>query len=33
MVAGEWRVIDGSPVGVDIAQLRAAHGAMAMRFL
>jgi 8-oxoguanine deaminase len=33
MVAGQWRVIDGTPVGVDIAGLRAAHGAMARRFL
>jgi 8-oxoguanine deaminase len=33
MVAGQWRVIDGMPVGIDIAELRAAHGAMARRFL
>ena len=33
MVAGRWRVIDGMPVGVDIAQLRAAHGAAARAFL
>lgn len=33
MVAGQWRVIDAMPVGVDIAELRAAHGAMARRFL
>jgi 8-oxoguanine deaminase len=33
MVAGKWRVIDGMPVGIDIAQLRAAHGAAARAFL
>ena len=26
MVAGEWRVIDGLPLGVDLARLRAEHG-------
>lgn len=33
MVAGRWRVIDGMPVGIDIAALRAAHGEAARRFL
>jgi 8-oxoguanine deaminase len=32
MVKGEWRVEDGMPVGLDIGQLRAAHGAAALRF-
>jgi 8-oxoguanine deaminase len=29
MVAGEWRVIDGWPLGVDVPALREAHGRMA----
>jgi len=33
MVAGEWRVVDGLPVGIDLRQLRAAHGAAAQAFL
>jgi 8-oxoguanine deaminase len=33
MVGGTWRVIDGMPAGIDIAELRAAHGAMAQLFL
>jgi 8-oxoguanine deaminase len=33
MVKGDWRVIDGLPVGVDVARLRAEHGAAAKRFL
>ena len=33
MVGGTWRVIDGMPVGIDVAALRAAHGAAARRFL
>ena len=33
MVAGEWRVIDALPVGVDIARLRREHGAAARAFL
>ena len=33
MVAGEWRVKEGQPVGVDLAALRAAHGAAAMQFV
>jgi 8-oxoguanine deaminase len=33
MVKGDWRVVDGLPVGVDVARLRAEHGAAAKRFL
>ena len=33
MVGGHWRVIDGNPVGVDVAALRAAHGSAARAFL
>jgi 8-oxoguanine deaminase len=33
MIGGQWRVLDGSPVGVDVAALRASHGAAALRFL
>jgi 8-oxoguanine deaminase len=33
MVKGEWRVVDAMPVGVDVARLRAEHGAAARRFL
>ncbi len=32
MVAGAWRVLDGLPVGIDLARLRAEHGAAARRF-
>jgi len=32
MVAGRWRVEDGSPVGVDVARLRHEHGAAAAAF-
>jgi 8-oxoguanine deaminase len=32
MVGGTWRVVDGMPVGVDVARLRAEHGAAARRF-
>ncbi|MCQ8783194.1 8-oxoguanine deaminase [Mangrovibrevibacter kandeliae] len=32
MVKGEWRVIDGTPVGVDLPALREAHGRAARRF-
>ncbi|KQQ88721.1 8-oxoguanine deaminase [Aureimonas sp. Leaf324] len=32
MVAGRWRVVDGQPVGVDLARLRCEHGAAARRF-
>ncbi len=33
MVAGEWKVEDTQPVGVDVAKLRAEHGAVAKAFL
>ena len=33
MIGGRWRVIDGMPVGVDVARLRAQHGDVARRFL
>ncbi len=33
MVAGDWRVEDRMPVGVDVARLRAEHGAAAKAFL
>lgn len=33
MIGGEWRVLDGQPLGVDVARLRAEHGAAAVRFL
>ena len=33
MVAGDWRVVDGAPVGVDVARLRREHGAAARAFL
>jgi 8-oxoguanine deaminase len=33
MVGGKWRVIDGLPEGVDLAQLRHAHGQEASRML
>jgi len=33
MVKGEWRVEDGAPKGVDVARLRAEHGAAAKAFL
>ena len=33
MIAGEWRVIDGVPVGVDVQRLRFEHGEVAKRFL
>ncbi|WP_293854605.1 8-oxoguanine deaminase [uncultured Alsobacter sp.] len=32
MVAGRWRVQDGLPLGLDIAELRRLHGAAAKRF-
>jgi 8-oxoguanine deaminase len=32
MVAGHWRVLDGIPVGLDIAGLRRLHGEAARRF-
>ncbi len=33
MVAGDWRVVDGEPVGIDVARLRREHGAAARAFL
>ena len=33
MIAGNWKVEDGMPVGVDVERLRAEHGAAAKRFL
>ena len=33
MVAGDWRVEDGLPVGIDLARLRFEHGAAAKAFL
>ena len=32
MVAGEWRLVDGEPVGLDVAQLIAEHSAAARDF-
>ncbi|MFO1038993.1 MAG: 8-oxoguanine deaminase [Geminicoccaceae bacterium] len=31
MVGGTWRVVDGQPLGIDLAKLRAEHGAAARR--
>ena len=33
MVAGNWRVVDGEPVGIDLRQLRHEHGTLAKMFL
>lgn len=33
MIGGQWKVIDGNPVGVDVTKLRAAHGQAAKAFL
>jgi 8-oxoguanine deaminase len=33
MIGGEWRVVDGMPLGIDIHQLRAQHGRAAEAFL
>ena len=33
MIAGEWRLVDGAPVGIDLARLRAEHGKAATAFL
>ncbi|SON57494.1 8-oxoguanine deaminase [Hartmannibacter diazotrophicus] len=33
MVAGQWRVTDGAPLGVDVARLRYEHGEAAKKFL
>ena len=32
MVAGEWRVVDGMPVGLDLGRLMAEHRAAARDF-
>jgi len=32
MVNGEWRVIDGQPVGIDLKALLAEHAEAARRF-
>ena len=32
MIAGEWRVVDGEPVGLDLDQLMAEHKAAARDF-
>jgi len=33
MIGGEWRVTDGSPIGIDLARLRDEHGRAALAFL
>jgi 8-oxoguanine deaminase len=33
MIAGNWKVVDGMPLGIDVAKLRAEHGAAAKAFL
>ncbi|TCT09220.1 8-oxoguanine deaminase [Tepidamorphus gemmatus] len=33
MIAGAWKVVDGMPVGVDVARLRREHGEASKRFL
>jgi 8-oxoguanine deaminase len=33
MIAGDWRVVDGAPLGVDVARLRWEHGEAAKLFL
>lgn len=33
MIGGEWRVIDGAPIGIDVERLRFEHGEAAKRFL
>jgi 8-oxoguanine deaminase len=33
LIAGEWRVVDGQPVGIDVNALRAAHHTASKRFL
>ena len=32
LVAGQWRILDGMPVGIDLARLMAMHGQAARRF-
>ena len=33
MIGGQWKLIDGSPVGVDVALLRSEHGKAALAFV
>jgi 8-oxoguanine deaminase len=33
MIAGQWRVVDGKPVGMDLEKLRHEHGQAAVAFL
>jgi 8-oxoguanine deaminase len=33
MVAGQWRVVDGQPTGIDVARLRSEHGKAALKFI
>jgi 8-oxoguanine deaminase len=33
MVAGNWKVVAGQPVGIDVAKLRAEHGRAAVKFI
>ena len=33
MIGGAWRVVDGVPVGLDLARLRHEHGEAAKAFL
>jgi 8-oxoguanine deaminase len=33
IIGGQWRVVDGAPLGVDVARLRHEHGEAAKRFL
>jgi 8-oxoguanine deaminase len=33
MINGEWRLVDGAPLGVDVARLRAQHGKAAKSFV
>jgi 8-oxoguanine deaminase len=33
MIAGQWRLVDGLPPGLDLARLRHEHGKAAQAFL
>jgi 8-oxoguanine deaminase len=33
MVGGQWRVENGDPIGIDVAELRKEHGEAAKAFL
>jgi 8-oxoguanine deaminase len=33
MVAGDWKVVGGQPVGIDVARLRFEHGQAAAKFI